>query len=122
MTTSPNPRRIVAAENLPRWVRNEMETHRVPLGHVSMWTVDANGVYEAWRPTAIFKPKAPKLPDHVDPDRVVDWYALPSWVKGSYRTEAEMRRLQSFTWVNQGCDAYRAYTPDGEDAGLWARE
>jgi hypothetical protein len=112
-------RRVVSVDDLPRWVRNEQEAtpHRDP----SLWTVDETGQYEGWIKVSIFTPKAPRLPDSVDPGDVVDWYALPGWVKGSYRTEAEMKRLQSFTWVGKG-ETFFAYTPEGEYAGTWGRE
>lgn len=50
-----------------------------------------------------------------------DWYDLPTWVKGSYSTDDQMRLLQSFTWVKVD-DEYFAYDPEGAYVGRWGLE
>lgn len=122
-------RKIVTFDQLPAWVLNMAENE--PEGSNPdgfFWTVTDSGVYEAWArpemPTSFYHPRVTKLPEGVDAANVVDWYDLPAWVKGSYRNDAEMRRLQSYTWVRvSGAEErYNAYTPEGEYAGPWARE
>jgi hypothetical protein len=63
-----------------------------------------------------------KAPRGVDPAAVVDWYDLPTWIKGSYRNDAEMRRLQALTWVKGTESTWFAYEPNGRYAGMWERE
>lgn len=120
-------RKAVLFRDLPRWVR-EMVAGEPEDGDTGeyLWTLTESGVYEAWRrpqmPASTYHPRTRKLPEGVDRNNIVDWYDLPVWVKGSYRSDAEMRRLQSFTWVRADEDRYNAYTPEGEYAGPWVRE
>lgn len=116
--------------NVPEWVKAMISPDdpegRDPDGF--FWTVTDSGVFEAWKrpemPSSMYHPRTPKLPEGVDQNDVVNWYSLPSWVKGSYRSDAEMHRLKSFTWVRLGGaeELYDAYTREGEYAGRWGRE
>lgn len=120
-------RKMVEFEQLPEWVRdmaqNEPEGSN-PEGF--FWTLTDSGVYEAWArpivPTSTYHPRLSKLPPGVERANVVNWYDLPTWVKGNYGSEAELQRLKSFTWVRADQDRYNAYTPEGEYAGPWVRE
>ena len=121
-------RKVVTFDQVPEWVkaacRNDPEGTN-PDGF--FWTLTESGVYEAWprseMPSSIYHPRTPKLPEGVDPAGVVDWYDLPVWVKGSYRSDAELQRLKSFTWVRTSADRYDAYTPEGEQyTGPWVWE
>lgn len=115
--------RLVAHENLPRFVRGLAEDHPELTDRIEYrWTVDDQGAYTSWKRVSSYVPLKPKLPPNIDPADVIDWYALPSWVKGSYRTEDEMRRLQSLTWVKGSESTYFAYEPNGRYAGMWERE
>lgn len=118
--------KIVDPENLPKWVRDlyaEQPTRFLP----GLWTIDDSGDYHMWSTLGSFHKlelEGKTLPGGIKPADVVDWYALPSWVKGSYSSEAEMERLQSYTWVrgNLSGTEYHAYEPNGRYAGKWARE
>lgn len=125
---TPMPGRTqIQYKNIPEWVKamcaDDPEGQN-PDGF--FWTVTDSGVFEAWArpemPTSTYHPRSPKLPKGVEPNDVVNWYSLPSWVKGSYRSEAEMRHLQSLTWVRKAEDSYVGYTREGEYAGTWGRE
>ena len=117
-------------KNVPEWVK-AMIRPTDPEGMNPdgfFWTVTDSGVFEAWQrpeaPLSTYHPLAPKLPEGVSQNDVIDWYAFPSWVKGSYRSDAEMHRLKSFTWVRLGGpeEVYDAYTREGEYAGRWGCE
>lgn len=116
--------RIVDVNDLPQWVKDlerETPTRWTPM----LWTVDEQGDYHAWHTSGSFHRrdlKTRKTPTGVDPADVVDWYSLPTWIKGSYSSDDEMNRLKSYTWVKGSESTYFAYEPNGRYAGIWERE
>lgn len=60
-------------------------------------------------------------------ERPVDWYDLPTWVKGSYSNEKQLTQLKSFKWTQSNAsttdnEIYYSYTAEGAYLQQWSRE
>lgn len=125
--------RLITWDQVPAWVRPaETDPSQSPQLRALMkvlWTtstVNDNVLYAYW-PDGTFMAQWERkhnvtLPKDVDPTSVVTWYDLPTWIKGSYRTDAEMRHLQALTWVKGSESTYFGYEANGRYAGMWERE
>lgn len=118
--------RIVDHEDLPKWV-HDLYAKQTPRFVPGLWTVDDQGDYHMWSTLGSFHKRTAegndrKMPKGVDPKDIVDWYSLPTRIKGSYRTDAEMHHLKSLTWVKGSNTTYFAYGRDGRYAGMWETE
>jgi hypothetical protein len=58
-------------------------------------------------------------------EQPVGWYdGLPTWVKGSYSNDKQMRQLQASKWTRSttGADVFYQYTSEGAYVRQWSRE
>lgn len=54
----------------------------------------------------------------------IGWYdGLPTWIKGAYRNDQEMKRLQASKWTKSTTGEYfYQYTSEGTYVQQWSRE
>ncbi|AZS06762.1 hypothetical protein HOU95_gp045 [Streptomyces phage Hiyaa] len=109
-------RLTVGSEDLAAWQRGEGHIQDIfPYLTPAEREMFQSGICgDCWN--VVFPPEEEEEPP------TVDWYDLPTWVKGSYRTNAEMDTLKSYTWRKTGEDEFQAYDLQGRYVGLWARE
>lgn len=114
--------RIVNPEEVPSGIVSLFREHPE---QIDAWAIDEEtGTYWTLKKVSSYGIAhiQPKVPKGVDPKDVVSWYDLPTWIKGSYRSEDHLRALKSRVWVRGNLTTYFAYTAGGQYLQMYEQE